>query len=312
VRNITDKSTETSKKNSKPVWLKRKIPSGENFFRLKKDLESNKLFTICQSARCPNISECWNEKNATFLIMGDICTRNCHFCSVSHGTPRPLDPLEPQKILQMANLMQLKHLVMTSVTRDDLPDGGSSHFSAILDTLKKERKNLTVEVLIPDFNANPDHLNRVLMSRPDVVNHNLETVRSQYPKINRKPENYDKSLTVLHHCFRQGFITKSGIMVGLGETRDEIDELFDDLLSAGVKFLTVGQYLQPTRQNLPVSRYVTPDEFRELKSTAVKMGFKAVEAGPFVRSSYHARSMVEKYLKLYGQNVSHVSPGPVS
>lgn len=304
-------------KNPKPSWLKRKIPAGERFFRLKRDLESRNLFTICQSARCPNIDECWNDRHATFLIMGDICTRNCHFCSVDHGLPRPLDPLEPQKILEMVNLMQLHYLVITSVTRDDLEDGGSGHFSAILDLLKKNRSDLAIEVLIPDFKANLEHVDRVLGSDPDVLNHNLETVRSRYPEINRKPENYLKSLSVLRHSSRMGFVTKSGIMLGLGETRAEIDSLFDDLIAAGVKLITIGQYLQPTRRNLPVKKYYTPEEFQELKSAAAARGFAAVEAGPFVRSSYRARVMLEKYRQSSARPESggehpEILPGAVS
>ena len=272
----------------KPKWLRVNIPSGQNYFSLKRKLEERGLFTICQSAKCPNIGECWNNKNATLMIMGNTCTRNCFFCSVNHGQPASLDPLEPNKILEMSRILKLKYIVITSVTRDDLNDGGSTHFAKTIQILKQQQPDLVIEVLIPDFNGKRDQLDRVLNSKPDVLNHNLETVKRIYPTINRNPENYTRSLRVLQFSHEREFITKSGIMVGLGETIEELIELFRDLRKTGVSLLTIGQYLQPTRQNIAVKKYYSPEEFQKLKNTALSLGFIAVEAGPLVRSSYNA------------------------
>lgn len=291
MRNIREPERE---RRPKPPWLKTQIPSGKRYFYLKSNLEKRNLSTICQSARCPNIGECWNQNHATFLIMGNSCTRDCRFCSVSHNRPAPLDDSEPEKIVEMARLMQLKYIVITSVTRDDLDDGGASHYARTIQELKTSLPDLKIEVLIPDFNGKPDLLYQVLQPHPDVLNHNLETVRSIYPFINRDPENYSRSLRVLCLAKEKGFITKSGIMVGLGETMDEITELFEDLINAGVNFLTIGQYLRPTRFNLPVKKYYSPGTFDRLKEMALKKGFDAVESGAFVRSSYHAGLMYQQ------------------
>jgi len=284
-------------KKPKPYWLKVKLPSGKNYFKVKKELENRNLHTICQKARCPNVSECWKNFHATFLILGDICSRNCSFCSVNWGTPEPPNQKEAEWIREMVEIMKLKYLVITSVTRDDLEDGGSSHFAYIIETLKIHKPELEIEVLIPDFKGNTLHLDRVLKARPDVLNHNIETVERLYPEVNRKKENYQVSLKVLKTSRDREFITKSGIMVGLGETADELKELFQDLLNCGVDLLTIGQYLQPTRQNRPVSKYYSPGEFEELKELTLSMGFTDVVSGPFIRSSYQAAEMYEKVLK---------------
>ena len=278
----------------KPKWLKADIPGGENFFKIKKELEQRKLSTICQNARCPNISECWNNYHATFLIMGDICSRNCSFCAVKTGTPPPLNPEEADRILEMVTIMGAKYIVITSVTRDDLADGGSAHFAALVEKIKNRRRDLTIEILIPDFKSSSASLNRVFAARPDVLNHNLETVKSLYAKVNRNPENYGISLKVLKQAGENNLITKSGIMLGLGETAAEIEALFRDLRDSGVALLTIGQYLQPTANNLPVEKYYSPEEFTELREQALSCGFTAVESGPFVRSSYRAGRMYRK------------------
>lgn len=285
------------KRKPKPQWLKAAIPGGENYFKIKKALEKRNLCTICQSARCPNISQCWNNYHATFLIMGNTCSRDCTFCSVKHGVPESLDSDEPGRVLEMTRIMNAKYVVITSVTRDDLEDGGSSHFAAVISTLKTHKPGIKVEVLIPDFKGNIRHLETVLEAKPDVVNHNLETVRRLYPVVNRKPGNYNISLQVLKNSKERGFITKSGIMVGLGETMEELKELFQDLRTSGVDLLTIGQYLQPTRQNVPVERFYTPQEFEELKDIALSFGFIDVVSGPFVRSSYNADQMYRKCFK---------------
>jgi lipoic acid synthetase len=283
-----------NKRLPKPKWLKAQIPAGEDYFRIKKSLESRDLSTICQQARCPNISECWNNYHATFLIMGDTCSRNCTFCSVNPGRPAPLLPEEPERLLEMVDIMKAKYVVITSVTRDDLEDGGSSHFAKVINHLKTQRPEVKIEVLIPDFQGSTQHLDIVLNAGPDVLNHNLETIKRLYPHVNRKEENYHISLKVLKYSHERGFITKSGIMVGLGETLEEIKALFRDLRKSSVKLLTIGQYLQPIKQNVPVEKYYTPDEFEQLKEIALSHGFTAVESGPFVRSSYKAHRMYMK------------------
>ncbi len=286
--------TENNKRHPKPQWLKAQIPAGEDYFRIKKSLEKRNLSTICQQARCPNISECWNNYHATFLIMGDICSRHCAFCSVNHGKPRPLLPGEPERVLEMVDIMKAKYVVITSVTRDDLEDGGSSHFARVIAHLKTRRPEVKIEVLIPDFQGSTQHLDIVLNAGPDVLNHNLETVKRLYPYANRKAGNYQISLKVLRYSHERGFITKSGIMVGLGETIEEIKELFRDLRESGVKLLTIGQYLQPIKENVPVEKYYPPEAFEQLKEIALSHGFTAVESAPFARSSYQAHRMYER------------------
>ena len=309
------------RRQPKPAWLKAAIPSGDDYFKIKKNLEKRKLFTICQNARCPNISECWNNHHATFLIMGDTCSRNCTFCSVKAGVPGPLLAEEAERVLEMVQILDAAYVVITSVTRDDLEDGGSGHFAQVISYLKEHRPGVKVEALIPDFKGNVRHLDTVLAARPDVLNHNLETVERLYPHVNRPIGNYRVSLGVLlkaHHrkettagtegtesterssnssaageAAVKPLVTKSGIMVGLGETLDELKELFRDLRESGVDLLTIGQYLQPTTANVPVEKFYTPEEFAELKEIALAAGFRAVESGPFVRSSYQAQSMYD-------------------
>lgn len=272
----------------KPEWLKARIPSGHTYFKLKKELSERNLSTICQSARCPNVNECWNRGHATFLAMGDTCSRNCLFCAVKKGKPQELDDRENQRILDMARVMGLSYLVVTSVTRDDLADRGGHHLGRIVRTLKDSRPNMKVEILVPDFSGFLDCLDAVLDASPDVLAHNLETVRALYPKVNRGLENYSRSLMILQHSHRRNAITKSGIMVGLGESMEEILATLADLREAQVDIVTIGQYLQPNQASAPVQRYYTPDEFVDLRKSALTFGFSAVEAGPFVRSSYHS------------------------
>jgi len=284
------------KKGPKPAWLKARIPGGQEYFRLKKELTAKNLHTICQSARCPNICQCWNDSQATFLVMGNTCTRDCLFCSVQGGRPAPLDEAEGENILDMIDIMNARYIVITSVTRDDLEDGGSRHFAELVKTIKARKPGLKVEVLIPDFQGQQRFLENIFQARPDVIGHNLETVRGLYPKVNRRPNHYDISLSVLKMSKEKGFITKSGFMLGLGETDGEVIELLADLENQGTDLLTIGQYLQPTAKNLPVDRYYTPEEFTQLRDLALTYGFAAVKAGPFVRSSFQAEEMVRQYL----------------
>jgi lipoic acid synthetase len=275
----------------KPDWLKVSIPGGDDYFHLKNKLKEKGLPTICQSARCPNITECWNHNQATLLIMGAVCTRDCLFCQVPTGIPSGLDDDEDQKVWQMAEMMNLSYLVITSVTRDDLPDKGSGHFAKVIRLLKKNRPQLKVEVLVPDFSGVSRYLDQVLQAAPDVLAHNLETVPSLYPRINRQAGAYRNSLQILEISKKRGRITKTGIMIGLGETWAEIGELFGVLKTLGIDIVTIGQYLQPDKRCLPVAKYYPPEEFTALKKYALTFGFRGVEAGPFVRSSYHAEQL---------------------
>jgi lipoyl synthase len=282
------------KRTPKPRWLKAQIPSGEEFFKIKHQMESRGLATICQQAKCPNINECWNNYHATFLIMGDTCTRDCKFCSVKHGKPQQLMEEEAQRVLEMVEILKAQYVVITSVTRDDLKDSGSNHFAGVISHLKEKKSEVKVEVLIPDFSGKTELIDIVLAAEPHVLNHNLETVKRLYTHVNRREKNYHVSLSVLNHSHQRGFITKSGIMVGLGESLDELKQLFQDLRDNGVMLLTIGQYLQPTKDHVLVEKYYTPEEFVELKEIALGFGFSAVESGAFVRSSYQANRMYEK------------------
>lgn len=275
----------------KPPWLKVRLPAQGSFFQVSDILKKNQLRTICQSAKCPNIAECWTARTATFLILGDTCTRNCGFCAVEKGTPSPPHPDEPIKVAQAVESMGLDYAVVTSVTRDDLPDGGASIFAHTIRAIKDRRRRTRVEVLIPDFGGNEDALAAVIAAGPDVLNHNLETTASNYSRINRPAGNYRRSLSVLERAGRMGALIKSGLMVGLGEIPKEIDMTLRDLQSVGCRLLTIGQYLQPTRDNPPVSRYYSPDEFKRLKERAIELGFREVAAGPLVRSSYQAHNL---------------------
>ncbi len=273
----------------KPNWIRTKIIHSQNYFKTKETIIKKKLHTVCQEASCPNISECWSKKHATFMIMGDTCTRACSFCNVKTGKPTSLDPLEPIKIAEATKELKLKHVVITSVDRDDLNDGGADHFSKVILETRKLNKNTTIEVLTPDFLRKGEAYKKVINANPDVFNHNIETVPSLYRKV-RPGSRYFDSVNLLKSAkkINNQIFTKSGIMLGLGESKDEVLQVMDDLLSANVDFLTIGQYLQPSTKHYPLNRYVHPNEFAELKELALSKGFLIVASSPLTRSSYHA------------------------
>ncbi len=273
----------------KPDWIRSKLVNSKEFFLTKTIVNNNNLVTVCQEANCPNITECWSKRHATFMIMGDTCTRACAFCDVKTGLPGKLDPLEPVKIAEAVKKLNLKHVVITSVDRDDLDDGGSEHFFDTINQIRKQNPNTTIEVLTPDFLRKGDAYKRVLDANPDVFNHNIETVPSLYLKV-RPGSRYFSSLELLKNAkqVNKNVFTKSGIMVGLGETRDEILQVMDDLKAAEVDFLTIGQYLQPSTKHYPLDRYYTPKEFEDLGTIAKAKGFLLVSSSPLTRSSYHA------------------------
>ncbi len=276
----------------RPEWLKAKIPGGENYSRLKNLIDSQKLHTVCEEARCPNMGECWNAGTATFMILGDICTRSCGFCAVKTGRPDGiLDWDEPRRVAEAVREMKLRHAVITSVNRDERKDGGSPIFAETIRQIREKVPGCKVEVLIPDFKGNEEALNIVLEAKPDILNHNLETVPRLY-KVVRPQANYRQSLEVLERAKRKGFVTKSGLMLGIGERTVEVIEVMQDAFAAGCDILTLGQYLQPTKEHLPIDRWVHPDEFRMLKENGMGIGFRHVESGPLVRSSYHAEQHV--------------------
>ena len=273
----------------KPDWIRSKITNSKIFFQTKEIVNKNKLSTVCKEANCPNITECWSKKHATFMIMGDTCTRGCAFCDVKTGKPSPLDPLEPFKLSKAVNELQLNHVVITSVDRDDLVDGGANHFKEVIFEVKKNNSKTTVEVLTPDFLKKGNAYEKVLEASPDVFNHNIETVPSLYLKV-RPGSRYFTSIELLKSVKikKPNIFTKSGIMVGLGEKKDEIIQVMDDLRMADVDFLTIGQYLQPSTKHFPLDRYVHPEEFVEFKKIAISKGFLLVSSSPLTRSSYHA------------------------
>lgn len=271
----------------KPSWLKIKLPGGEGYAKVSNIVKNHKLHTICSSGMCPNIGECWGNGTATFMILGDTCTRSCKFCATATGKPLPLDPQEPSNIARSIKLMELKYCVITSVDRDDLPDQGATHWYETIVEVKAQNPNTKIEVLIPDFSGKTDLLDIFLGSKPDVVGHNLETVERLTPFI-RSKASYRMSLKVIEHIAKTGHNAKSGIMLGLGETKEEVLQTLDDLIAVGCKYITLGQYLQPRNGNLKVDRYVEPDEFEFYKNAALEKGFKFAESGPLVRSSYHA------------------------
>jgi lipoic acid synthetase len=276
----------------KPSWLKIKLPKGTNYAQVKGIVQRHNLHTICTSGKCPNMGECWAAGTATLMIMGEICTRSCKFCATQTGKPLPLDGDEPMNVAKSIELMGLKHAVITSVDRDDLPDKGASHWASTISEIKKWNPETTMEVLIPDFDGEPALINRVINAHPDIISHNLETVRRLTPLV-RSRAKYDVSLMVLKTIADSGVVPKSGIMVGLGETRDEVLETMDDLLAVGCKVFTIGQYLQPTKSHLPVEEYIHPDVFEEYRQIGLEKGFKHIESAPLVRSSYHAERHVE-------------------
>ena len=273
----------------KPSWIRSKLTNSKEFFLTKTIVNKNNLVTVCQEANCPNITECWSKRHATFMIMGDTCTRACAFCDVKTGKPGKLDELEPIKISQAVKKLNLKHVVITSVDRDDLEDGGSNHFFEVINQTRKSNPNTTIEVLTPDFLRKGDAYKKVLEANPDVFNHNIETVPSLYLKV-RPGSRYFASLELLKNAkkINKKVFTKSGIMVGLGENKDEILQVMDDLKAADVDFLTIGQYLQPSVKHFPLDRYYTPQEFNELGNIAKSKGFLLVSSSPLTRSSYHA------------------------
>ena len=273
----------------KPQWIRTKITNSQIFFKTKEIVNKNKLTTVCQEANCPNITECWSKKHATFMIMGDTCTRGCAFCDVKTGKPSSLDSFEPFKVSNAVKELDLNHVVITSVDRDDLEDGGADHFKKVILEIKKNNNNTTVEVLTPDFLKKGDSYKKVLEGNPDVFNHNIETVPSLYLKV-RPGSRYFTSVELLKSVKikKPKIFTKSGIMLGLGEKKDEVVQVMDDLRMANVDFLTIGQYLQPTIKHFPLDRYVLPEEFLELKKIALSKGFLLVSSTPLTRSSYHA------------------------
>ncbi|MCC6178611.1 MAG: lipoyl synthase [Chloroflexi bacterium] len=280
-------------RGSRPAWLKVKFPQGDNYTELRDLMRAQSLHTICEEALCPNIGECWENRTATFLILGDVCTRNCGFCNVTTGRPTGLDLEEPRRLAEAVEKIGLRHIVITSVTRDDLPDGGSQIFAETIRELRQRVPDCGIEVLIPDFQGNWDALATVMEARPDILNHNLETVPRLYRRVRPKAI-YEQSLELLRRGkeLAPDIVTKSGLMAGLGETREELLQVFTDLRTSQVDVLTVGQYLRPTMRHLPVERYVPPEEFAELKVEAQALGFGHVESGPLVRSSYHAHQQV--------------------
>ena len=271
----------------KPDWLKIRLRGNEQFTRTKSIVESHCLHTICTSGKCPNMGECWSRGTATFMIGGEICTRSCRFCNTLTGRPLPLNPEEPAHVAESIRLMQLKHAVITSVDRDDLPDLGAAHWADTIRTIRAVNPETTVEVLIPDFQGRLELVDRVIEASPEIISHNMETVRRISPEV-RSAAKYDVSLSVLAHIARKGVTAKTGIMVGLGETAEEVYELMDDVLQAGVSVLTIGQYLQPSRKNIPVAEYITPEQFEIYRLKALEKGIPKVESAPLVRSSYHA------------------------
>lgn len=277
----------------KPEWLKIKLPHGEKSARVCGNLGGRGLHSICEAGLCPNRGECWCNGTATFMIAGDICTRNCRFCNVTTGRPRPIDPNEIQGIIDAVRDLKLRHVVLTSVDRDDLPDYGAGHWAAVIRRIKEECPGVTMEALVPDFNGRIDLLDLVINERPDVMSHNLETVRRLTPQV-RCHATYDCSLRVIKHIADTGIPAKSGIMLGLGETPDEITATMDDLRAAGCSIMTIGQYLQPTEHHYQVVEYVHPDRFADYGKIALSKGFTHVESAPLVRSSYHAERHVTK------------------
>ncbi len=275
------------KKIRKPSWLKISIASNDRYSHTKKIVDTHSLHTICTSGRCPNLGECWAKGTATFMIGGEICTRNCKFCNTKSGKPLPLNQLEPKNIAQSIALMKIDHAVITSVDRDDLPDYGSNHWVDTIIAIKQQNPKTTIEVLIPDFQGDKDCINRIIEAKPNIISHNMETVRRITPLI-RSVATYDTSLNVIKQIANSGIPAKSGIMVGLNETVAEVEQLMDDLIAVGCSILTIGQYLQPSRKHYPVSEYITPEQFEDYKATALRKGFRSVESGPLVRSSYHA------------------------
>lgn len=274
-----------------PSWLRMERASGESYTMVKSLVETHHLHTICTSGNCPNIGECWNAGTATLMILGDICTRSCKFCGTKSGKPLPPDPGEPERVAQAVKTMRLKHCVITSVDRDDLPDGGSAHWADTISKIMELNPGVTIETLIPDFRGNTADIDRVIDAGADVISHNIETVRRLTPLI-RSVAKYEVSLSVLRHISSRGVRAKSGIMLGLGESEDEVIEALKDLYATGCKIVTIGQYLAPSLSHIPVEEYVTPGKFDEYRQKGLDIGFEFVESSPLVRSSFHAEKHV--------------------
>ena len=281
--------------NRKPSWLKVKIPSGKVYREVYELVKHKNLHTVCGSARCPNIGECWENRTAAFMILGDVCTRNCAFCAVVGGLPLPVDQDEPQRLAESVKKLDLKYVVITSVTRDDLPDGGASQFVRTIQSLREISPQCKIEVLIPDFSGSQIALSQVIDAAPDILNHNLETVPSLYPAV-RPQADYKRSLRVLELTSISGLMAKTGLMLGLGESGNEVQKVMGDILNVGCRLLTLGQYLQPSKRHHPVLQFIHPDEFERWAQIGREMGFNHVEAGPLVRSSYRAHQQVESLL----------------
>lgn len=275
----------------KPEWLKINIGANEKYTETKKIVDSHCLHTICSSGRCPNMGECWGKGTATFMIGGDICTRSCKFCNTQTGRPHPLDENEPTHVAESIALMKLSHAVITSVDRDDLPDLGAAHWAKTIREIKRLNPSTTTEVLIPDFQGKLELVDQVIEAGPNIISHNMETVKRISPQV-RSAANYETSLKVIGRIASQGVTAKSGIMVGLGETPEEVEALMDDLLAVGCQILTIGQYLQPSHHHYPVAAYITPEQFARYKEIGLKKGFNIVESAPLVRSSYHAEKHI--------------------
>lgn len=287
-RDFASKVTDArSLAGKRPEWLKVKLPTGKNYVDVKNLMRNNKLDTVCEEAKCPNLAECWNHRTATFMILGDTCTRSCGFCNIKVGLPTELDLDEPRRVADAVANLQLRHVVITSVNRDELIDGGSGIFAETVRLIRETTPGCTVEILIPDFKGYEPAFETIMKNPPDILNHNLETVPGLYHAV-RPQAKYQRSLDVIKWFHEKGLKTKSGIMVGIGETTEEVIELMHDLVNHNCDILTIGQYLQPTVKHLPVHRYVTPEEFNHYREEGLKMGFKIVESAPLVRSSYHA------------------------
>lgn len=276
----------------RPDWLKVKLPVGQNYKDVYQLMRKSKLNTVCEEAKCPNLAECWNRRTATFMILGDTCTRSCGFCNVKLGLPNELDLDEPRRVAESVQALNLKHVVITSVNRDELKDGGASIFSETVRLIREKMPSTTIEILIPDFKGEEEAFEIIMKNPPDILNHNLETIKRLYHAV-RPQAKYERSLELISWFKSKGLKTKSGIMVGIGETKEEVFELMEDLYKSGCDIMTIGQYLQPTKNHLPVNRYVTLEEFAEYKTFGLKLGFKAVESSPLVRSSYHADKHAE-------------------
>lgn len=280
-----------TEKPRKPDWLRVKLPTGKEYLNVREIVSKHKLHTICESGNCPNMGECWGAGTATFMILGNICTRSCGFCAVATGRPKPVDWDEPMRVANSVKLMNVKHCVITSVDRDDLKDGGSIIWAETVKAIRKVSPETKFETLIPDFAGKWENLQRIIDVKPDIISHNIETVKRLTAQV-RIQAKYDRSMELIKRVHNAGLKTKSGIMVGLGETENEVYEAMDDLRNSGCDVLTVGQYLQPTKKHLPVAEFVHPDKFKRFETAALEKGFRFVESGPLVRSSYHAEKHV--------------------